>query len=465
MRNSVARGSAILTTALLVAAHSAPACQGTPTLRPRPQPDYALRRARAFARLGKSLLIIRSRTAPASFSDARFDQDPNFFYFTGSERLLGAILVLDGRSRRAELFLPGQWPRRLKPLVGDMRPATLSADSLHVDRVSDWNAFAPYVDGHVAADPSVTIYVDAGAPPAGEVGTPLDTVATTNQQWHRLVRERWPNANVRGDADMLHRLRAVKDSAELEILRRVAAASVAALRAGLARFGPGRHQRDVEAAVAETCTRIGDGVSFWPWAMSGPNAAFPVPFTSVLDPHHLDRVMRAGEVARLDIGCAVDHYMGDVGRTVPVSGAFTPEQAEVVDLLAAAYRAGVATIRDGATTAAVIQASVNEVARRRPSLRSALARQAAEIIAQPGGIPFWQLHGVGLDDAEMPPDTLAAGMVVDYEPIFVVAGQGLYMEDMILVTAAGAEILTKGLPTTAREIERAMRPGLSTAAR
>ena len=56
-------------------------------------------------------------------------------------------------------------------------------------------------------------------------------------------------------------------------------------------------------------------------------------------------------------------------------------------------------------------------------------------------------------------------MVVDYEPIFVVAGQGFYMEDMILVTAAGAEILTKGLPTTAREIERAMRPGVSTAAR
>jgi Xaa-Pro aminopeptidase len=175
--------------------------------------------------------------------------------------------------------------------------------------------------------------------------------------------------------------------------------------------------------------------------------------------------MRAGEVARLDIGCAVDHYMGDVGRTVPVSGSFTPEQAEVVDLLVAAYRAGVTTIRDGATIAAVIQASVDEVARRRPSLRSAMAREAAAIITRPDGIPFWQLHGVGLDDAEVPPDTLRAGMVIDYEPIFVVAGQGFYMEDMILVSASGAEILTKGLPTTAREIEREMRTRVSAAAR
>ena len=48
-------------------------------------------------------------------------------------------------------------------------------------------------------------------------------------------------------------------------------------------------------------------------------------------------------------------------------------------------------------------------------------------------------------------------MVLDYEPIFVVDGQGFYMEDMILVTPTGYEILTKGLPSTAAEIERAMR--------
>ena len=48
-------------------------------------------------------------------------------------------------------------------------------------------------------------------------------------------------------------------------------------------------------------------------------------------------------------------------------------------------------------------------------------------------------------------------MVLDYEPIFAVDGQGFYMEDMILVTATGYEILTKGLPNTAAEIERAMR--------
>ena len=60
--------------------------------------------------------------------------------------------------------------------------------------------------------------------------------------------------------------------------------------------------------------------------------------------------------------------------------------------------------------------------------------------------------------AETLPPLLRAGTVLDYEPIFVVDGQGFYMEDMILITSTGYEILTPGLPNTAAEIERAMRP-------
>jgi len=191
--------------------------------------------------------------------------------------------------------------------------------------------------------------------------------------------------------------------------------------------------------------------------MTGPNAAFPTPFTSFVDLHHLDRVMQAGEVARFDLGCQVDHYMGDVGRTIPVSGSFSPDQAEVVDLLVGVYRAGLATLRDGAPADGLLRASAAEAARRRDSMRTPLGRHAAALMATPDSLPFWQWHGIGLDDAEPLPPVLRAGMVLDYEPILVVDGQGFYMEDMILVTSTGYEILTAGLPNTAADIERAMR--------
>lgn len=411
---------------------------------------YAARREGAYSLLGSDLLVVRSRWSQAGASEPGFEQDPTFYYYTGMD-LLGAVLVLDGATRRAELFLA-------RPQPGTDRAAA----RLPVDGVEDWSAFPRYIDAQLAARPRVAIHVDPGGVDAwlaGRLGTPLDTMAALanpHLAWRRALQQRWPNAAVATDTAISSTLRSVKDAGELAILRRVAMNSVAAFKAGLARFAPGRRQRDVEAAVVEACTRLGDGAAFWPWAMTGPNAAFPVPFSASLDAHNLDRVMRAGEVARFDIGCKADHYMGDVGRTVPVSGTFTPGQAEVIDLLAAVYRAGVATIRDGAPAEAPLQASVAEARRRRGDMRTALGRHAAALLTEADSLPYWQAHGIGLEYAEPLPPVLKAGMVLDYEPIFVVDGQGFYMEDMILVTPQGSEILTRGLPSTAAEIQRAM---------
>ncbi|HEY4320092.1 MAG TPA: aminopeptidase P N-terminal domain-containing protein [Gemmatimonadales bacterium] len=427
-------------------------------------PIYTQRLAHAYAHLGNGLLVIRSRWTPAGLNDAAFEQEPNFYYLTGDERLFAAVLVLDGATRQAELFVPAELPAALRFFAPTQPgPMALAPAAVHIDHVSAWGDFSSYIDSRLRADPRRVIYVDDGGGAgdfAGALGTPLDSLATLGnpwREWRHMIQQRWPEAAVRSGGPILSDLRAVKDSTEIATLRRVGATSAAALIAGLARFAPGRRQRDVEAAVVESCVRNGGGVSFWPWAMSGPNSEFSKAFTSLADPQHLDRVMQAGEVVRLDIGCQVDHYQGDVGRTVPVSGTFTPSQAEVIDLLVTAYRGGLAVLRPGVTGDAVVRASLAAVARRRPALHTSLAKEAAAVMARPDGIPFWEVHGIGLDAAEDLPDTLRAGMTLDYEPIFAVGGQGYYMEDMILVTPTGFEILTKGLPYSAVEIERAMR--------
>jgi Xaa-Pro aminopeptidase len=69
------------------------------------------------------------------------------------------------------------------------------------------------------------------------------------------------------------------------------------------------------------------------------------------------------------------------------------------------------------------------------------------------------MHGVGIASAEGLIGTLRAGQVFAFEPILTVDGVGLYLEDMILVTPTGIEVLTTGLPYTAVEIEHAMRSG------
>lgn len=262
---------------------------------------------------------------------------------------------------------------------------------------------------------------------------------------------------MRSAAEQLAELRAIKSAAEIAALRRVAALSAQALLAGMQALKPGRSQREAEGEVVSACLRGGaEGPSFWPWVMTGPNAVFPAPFASFADYRHLNRVMRAGELARVDVGCAGDHYEGDVGRTAPVSGRFDPGQRETWELLVRAYRAGLAVLRDGVKTEEVFAASRREIEQQRASVKTELGKKAVAVLLGEGGLRFWQIHGVGLESAEGLPPILQAGMVVAVEPIFSVENQGFYLEDMVLITREGHEILTKGLPYSADEVERAV---------
>jgi len=96
------------------------------------------------------------------------------------------------------------------------------------------------------------------------------------------------------------------------------------------------------------------------------------------------------------------------------------------------------------------------VRRLAPSLKTSQGKRAAEVLLGPKGTEPWELHGVGLDDAEGLPEVMRAGMVVAYELMFAADGDGFYLEDMIAVKNDGYEVVTPGLPYTAREIEAAM---------
>jgi len=341
-----------------------------------------------------------------------------------------------------------------------VEPGDASAKRLAIDHVVDRKELPAFLARREEAKPGLLLY----APGAKDGHAfPLDiALDDPAAAWNHALGEIWTPAKIRNADPILSAMRLVKSPAEIEVLRRVGKSSAAALDAGLKSLAPGIPQRQAEAAVVSGCIAAGaEGPSFWPWVMTGENSAFPAPFESLADYRHLNRVMKAGEVARVDVGCDMDHYKGDVGRTAPVSGRFDAGQRETWELLVAAYRAGLAVFRDGVTRDAVFAACLAEVRRRQPSLSTPLGKKAAEVLLSKDGLQWWEIHGVGLDSAEGMPEVLRAGMTVDFEPIFSVEEQGFYLEDMILVTPTGYEILTPGLPYSAEEIETAVQaPGL-----
>jgi Xaa-Pro aminopeptidase len=190
--------------------------------------------------------------------------------------------------------------------------------------------------------------------------------------------------------------------------------------------------------------------------MAGDNGVFPHPWRSLTRYDHLNTVMQAGDLVRLDVGCEWEHYQGDLGRTVPVSGRFSDEQRETWNVFVAAYRAGVQSLREGTTTDEVFDAWRSELIRHRDSAKTTMAKQAIDAWSKRENVPFWGPHTINLD-AGFIDGPLRAGMTIAFEPIASIGGQGFYLEDMFLIKKNGAELLTPGVPYSADEIETAMR--------
>ena len=402
-----------------------------------------------MARLGRDILIVPARASFMAADQAAFQQAPDFQYLTGMENVLGSILLLDGAASIAVLFVaPGSATTQAVIRIG-----ADSAQSLQLSDVQPISALEPWLRRRFEGT-GTTAYV-ASTDERGAVNAPLP-MARSVMRWRSWLTTLGAS-DVKSAASILSPMRETKDERELSILRRVARASREAALAGIRAVAPGTWEHDSELAVVNACRAAGArGVSFWPWTLSGPNAMSPSLSSSFLAYDHLDRQMKAGEVVRVDVGCQLDHYMGDVGRTVPVSGVFTAGQREAWDLFIAGYRAGFPRIRDGATARSVFDEVLAEVRRRSTSLITAEGRRAAEVLLGVHGTEEWTFHGVGLEGAEGAPAVLRTGMVVAYELMFTVDTDAFYLEDMIAVTNGGFELLTPALPYSAEEIQSVM---------
>jgi Xaa-Pro aminopeptidase len=313
------------------------------------------------------------------------------------------------------------------------------------------------LDARQSANPRLTLYLDSGGQTGaqmGDAGNPEGLAPMFNSYllWGNSVHSRWPALAIKDAFPMLDEIRQVKSADEIAALRKAAAITAQGFWAAATAIAPGSTQRQIEGEVLRACLQAGsNGPSLWPWIRSGPNSLGSALFAAFLDSTNLDRVMKAGDIVCVDLGCDSGMYKGDLGRTVPVTGHFDAGQKEALDLLTGAYLAGVDAMKEGAVPQDIIKAGVTYVNEHRSALKTPAGQKAAEQIATGGQ---WPLHGLGLDMADGFPKVLRAGNVICFEPGVEVDGQMLFVEDTILITASGHEILNPPLPYWAADIER-----------
>ena len=412
------------------------------------------RRQRAAAAFPDGILVFHANSGLDLTADG-FRQDPYFYYFTGLENTVAAVLAIDGKAGETWLFLPSHPPYLKSGLKPEVQPGEETAKRIGIEHVVDWSEMEQFFAAKAGQPPH--LYYAEDLSKFDDLPTNLLSAKSPEAPtWLQIILQKWPGFEAREASKQIQALMAVQSADEIDALRSAAKATVTAVIAGMRAIRPGVSQRSVEAVVEDTCWKErAHGSAFWPWAMSGDNAVFPRPFTSLARYDHLDQTMRSGELVRLDVGCEWNHYTGDLGRTVPVSGRYADDQRETWNIFVAAYRAGAKELRDGVTVDRVFDAWRQELVSHRASAKSLLAQHAIDSWSDRKNIPYWQVHTTNLV-AAYPMGPLREGTTINFEPIASVEGQGFFLEDMYLVTKHGAELLTPGVPYSAEEIEAAM---------
>jgi Xaa-Pro aminopeptidase len=252
------------------------------------------------------------------------------------------------------------------------------------------------------------------------------------------AQERTYNCKVNDVNGAIARMREVKEPAELALMRQSVVYTAAGHAAGLKAVRPGAHEYEVKDAVEEAFRRAGSRhVAYDSIVGSGTDSAY-------LHYGKDDRVMKSGELILLDVAAEAEYYASDVTRTYPVNGKFSPDQRAIYDIVLKAQAAGIAAAKAG-----VRVADIDAVTRK--------------VIADAGYNDYY-IHGcchfVGLEvhDAGDYDAPLPAGAVITVEPGIYLPqrGFGVRIEDEILITPTGAELLTGAIPKDPTDIERMM---------
>ncbi len=244
------------------------------------------------------------------------------------------------------------------------------------------------------------------------------------------LEELLPDAELVSGDDALMQARMIKSEAEVEIIRRAIAIGEMGMRAGIDACIEGNMEFQASAAADHAMRSFGaEAVPFSSIVTAGENSAMMQELST-------DKIMRNGEVVMLDLGCMFEGYHSDFARSVLVGpGPASAEQKAAYQASKTALEAMLAEMKPGANCGKIEQ----------------VARDA---ITEAGfgdhAYTYFPGHGIGMSPWEPPivdvgvTAELEAGMVIDVEPGIHKPGVvGLRLEETVLITDDGHEVLTK----------------------
>jgi Xaa-Pro aminopeptidase len=441
--------------------------------------EFKQRRENVYDAIGSDAIALL-QGAPNPLGYITFRQDNNFYYLSGVESP-HAYMLLDGRRRRATLFLAHsnvdreafegkqlsadetefvQKTTGIEGVSGTETLGVLLANFAHQPRsVKVYMQFAPAENYAASRDIVVRAFGDIA-------GDPWDGRSSRKAHFVTMVKKRFPQFQIEDLTPVIDRLRLIKSPREIEMVRNSTRLSGLALMESMRSTRPGLYEYELDALSKLIFYRYGaQGDAYYSLVSSGINAYVP---------HYNAKksIMEDGEMLLMDYAPDIGYYVSDVTRMWPVNGTFSPDQREYYQFYLDFHTTVLESIRPGVTAGVIMKEAVKKMEKLLENttfskpLYAENAKKWVDEYRSSANRPNARLghwlgmaaHDVGFDTGPLKP-----GMMFTIEPDRIIHEEKIYLsiEDVVLITETGAEIISDFIPKTIEDIEKMMRePGL-----
>ncbi|SDO32957.1 Xaa-Pro aminopeptidase [Vreelandella arcis] len=441
-----------------------------PDVLPRPPAiapaEYRKRRDALMAQLPPHTAVIlpgASLVTRSNDSDHPFRQNSDFYYLTGISEPDGLLLLLPGRDEgQSVVFCQDRdptmeaWTGRRLGAEGVMREHGIDQAFENAERES---LLPELLKGREL------IYLPLDNGDALAIAEAALAEATAGQRRGRPALKGWMDIG-----PLIHAMRQIKSAAEITLLRHAATISAHAHLRAMRVARPGLSEYQLQAELEhEFAWQGGSGPAYSTIVGSGANAC-------VL--HYIENSapLADGALVLIDAGAEFELYAGDITRTFPVSGRFSDAQRSLYQVVLNAQERAVAAVQPGATLAEIHQGVVADLTAGLIEL-GLLEGELQTCIDEQRYRRFYlhsTSHWLGLDVHDVgtyrlnedTPRPLAPGMALTVEPGLYIPdeadipaayrGIGIRIEDNVVVTEQGHEVLTDQVPKRIADIEALM---------
>jgi len=441
------RTPALLCAAVALLAMTIPLVVPAAAREREPNSVYAERRARLVAQLNEPVLLFGFTGKEDASPSYVFLQEPNFYYLTGHNEEGAAVLLIPPgaaekgwKGPKEILFLPPRDPEQEKwngPRLGPADPG--------IQEKTGFAAVEPF--------PTLKARLADLAQSDQEIWTllphPDDTGYPHAREWSSWITQASPGLALKDVTPALGAMRQVKSPGEIALLTKAIDLSMDAQLAAMRMVRPGLYEYQVAARMVEIHSNGGcETEAYAPIVGTGLHS-------TILHFNELDALIQDGDVVLMDVGGQYSGYTADVTRTIPANGHFTARQREIYEIVLGAQNAALAAMKPGMTLGRGF---------------NSLFQIAYDYINSHGkdreghSLGRYFIHGlshhIGLEvhDAGNPNRPLEPGMVVTVEPGIYIPEEkiGVRIEDDVLITPTGYQLLTARLPRSVDEIEKIM---------